>query len=233
MVNEGITDAVENIFKKLTRPILIQGEMVHISASMDIASYADDGANSKKLLLRADQAVRSAKAQGKNNYQYFVQLPYANIPYRAGVIAELRHALINKQFVLQYQPIVDLKTGKVLYAEVLIRIQKADGELVLPSSFIQVAEDSGLIVEIGDWVWREALSFLSSFPLPLQFTLAINVTASQFSSHQHSVANWLDLLKQHQISPESIVIELTERMILMQSDRVLQKIATLQEAGCR
>lgn len=230
---QSLEGAVEDIFKKLTRPILIQGEMVHISASMGIASYADDGADSKELLLRADQAVRSAKAQGKNNYQYFVQLPHVNVPYRAGVIAELRDALINKKFVLQYQPIVDLKTGKVLHAEALIRIQKADGELVLPSSFIQVAEDSGLIVEIGDWVWQEALSFLSSFSLPLQFTLAVNVAPSQFSSHQHSVANWLDLLRHYQISPQSIVIELTERMILMQSDRVLQKIAALQEAGCR
>lgn len=230
---QSLDGMVEDIFKKVTSPIVIQGEMIHVTASMGIASYADDGADSKELLLRADQAVRVAKAQGKNNYQHYIQLPHANIPYRAGVIAELRDALINNKLVLQYQPITDLKTGKILHAEALIRMRKADGELVLPSSFIQVAEDSGLIVEIGDWVWNEALKFLGSFPDPLQFTLAINVAPSQFSSHQHSVTHWLELLRQHQISPQSIVIELTERMILLQSDRVLKKIATLQEAGCK
>ena len=118
------------------------------------------------------------------------------------------------------------------HAEALLRWRRSNGELALPSTFIQIAEESGLIVEIGDWVWSEAIAFLGSLKAKPDFALAINVSASQFNSNQHSAAAWLDVLKQYHVSAESVVLEITERMMLNQSQRVMRKIAMLQEAGC-
>lgn len=224
---------VQEVAKKLADPIMVQDQAVFVTASIGVSMYPNDGADGKALLLGADQAMYAAKAQGRNNYQYFTPSLQINANYRAGVIAELRSALENKQFQLHYQPIVNLKSGKISHAEALIRWHRTSGEVVPPSSFIEIAEESGLIVEIGDWVWREALRFFSSLERPPEFTLAINVSASQFNSNQHSAANWLDLLREYQISPELIVLEITERMMLIQSQRVLRKISMLQESGCK
>lgn len=224
---------VREISKKLADPILIDQQMVYLTASMGISLYPNDGVDSKVLLLEADQAMYAAKAQGRNNFQYFTQSLQINASYRAGVIAELRKALELGEFELHYQPIVHLQSGVISHAEALIRWRKPSGEFILPCAFINIAEESGLIVEIGDWVLRESLAFLSSFKLPPEFTLAINVSASQFNSNQHSAVNWLSLLKEYQVQPQSIVLEITERMMLNQSQRVMRKIAMLQEAGCQ
>ncbi|MFZ4062697.1 MAG: bifunctional diguanylate cyclase/phosphodiesterase [Polynucleobacter sp.] len=224
---------IREVSKKLVDPILIEGQLVYVTASMGIAMFPNDGSNGKALLLAADQAMYAAKSQGRNTYQYFTQSLQINASYRAGIIAELRAAIEMRQFELFYQPIVHLKTGKIAHAEALLRWRRSSGEVVLPSAFIQIAEESGLIVEIGNWVWSEAVSFLSSLKNKANFTLAVNVAASQFNSSQHSAVNWLEVLKQHHVEPQSIVLEITERMMLNQSHRVMRKIAILQEAGCK
>lgn len=224
---------IQGVARKLADPILVEDQMVYMTASIGISMYPNDGSDGKALLLGADQAMYAAKAQGRNNYQYFTPSLQVKASYRAGVISELRTALEKGQFQLHYQPIVSLMSGKVSHAEALIRWYRSNGEIVPPSSFIEIAEESGLIVEIGDWVWREALKFYSSLERPPGFTLAINVSASQFNSNQHSATNWLELLKEYAIDPSSIVLEITERMMLNQSQRVLRKIAMLQESGCQ
>ncbi len=224
---------IREVSKKLTDPILIEGQLIYVTASMGISMFPNDGGDGKMLLLGADQAMYAAKSQGRNTYQYFTQSLQITASYRAGIIAELRAAIDKKQFELYYQPIVNLRTGKMAHAEALLRWRRSNGELALPSTFIQIAEESGLIVEIGDWVWSEAIAFLGSLKAKPDFALAINVSASQFNSNQHSAAAWLDVLKQYHVSAESVVLEITERMMLNQSQRVMRKIAMLQEAGCK
>ena len=224
---------IREVSKKLADPILIDGQLVYITASMGISMFPNDGSDGKALLLGADQAMYAAKSQGRNTYQYFTQSLQINATYRAGVISDLRAALEKNQFELYYQPIINMKTGQIAHAEALLRWRRANGEIALPSAFIHIAEESGLIVEIGDWVWNEAITFLGGLKLPPKFTLAINVAASQFNSSQHSAASWLEVLKQHQVSPECVSLEITERMMLNQSHRVMRKIAMLQESGCK
>lgn len=224
---------VRQISKKLADPILIEQHMIYVTASLGVSLYPNDGSDGKSLLLGADQAMYAAKAQGRNTFQYFTQALQINASYRAGVIAELRMALEKNQFELCYQPIVNLRTGLIDHAEALLRWRRSNGEVVLPSAFIQIAEDSGIIVDIGDWVWSESLSFLSSLEYQPGFSLSINVAASQFNSNQHSATRWLEQLQEYRISPQSIVLEITERMMLNQSQRVMRKIAMLQEAGCQ
>jgi EAL domain-containing protein (putative c-di-GMP-specific phosphodiesterase class I) len=223
---------IREISKKLADPIEIDGQNAYITASLGISICPNDGIDAKELLLNADQAMYAAKAQDRNNYQYFTQSLQVKASYRAGIVAELRTSLAASQFELHYQPIMSLKTGKIVHAEALLRWRRTSGEIVAPSTFIEIAEESGLIVDIGDWVWKEALSFFSSLHAPHDFKFAINVSASQFNSNQHSVVHWLDLLRQYHVSPGSVVLEITERMMLMQSQRVIRKINMLQEAGC-
>ena len=224
---------IRQVSKKLTDPILIDGQLVYVTASMGVSMFPNDGSDGKALLLGADQAMYAAKAHGRNTFQYFTQSLQTKASYRAGIISELRAALEKKHFELYYQPIINMKTGAVSHAEALLRWRRTSGELALPSSFIQIAEESGLIVEIGDWVWNEAIAFLGSLKTGPQFTLAINVAASQFNSNQHSAASWLEVLHRYQVSPASVTLEITERMMLNQSYRVMRKIAMLQESGCK
>ena len=224
---------IRQVSKKLADPILIEGETVYVTASIGVSVYPNDGNEGKSLLLGADQAMYAAKANGRNTHQYFTTSLQASASYRSGIIAELRNALVKKEFELHYQPIIDLRTGKIAQAEALLRWRKANGEIILPSAFIEIAEDSGLIVDIGEWIWDEATTFVRSLNAGPQFALAVNVAASQFNSNQHSAAAWLEILKDKGVSPNSMVLEITERMMLHKSYRVMRKIEMMQEAGCK
>ncbi len=224
---------IRDISKKLADPILVGGQLIYLTASIGVSMFPNDGNDGKALLLGADQAMYAAKASGRNTYQYFTTSLQIEASYRAGVIADIRVALEKKQFELYYQPIIHLKTGKVVHAEALLRWRRDNGELSLPSEFIQIAEDSGLIVEVGDWVWNEAASFMGSLNAGPNFTLAINVAAAQFNSNQQSAVAWLEALRHNRVPPQSIILEITERMMLNQSHRVMRKISMLQEAGCK
>jgi diguanylate cyclase (GGDEF)-like protein len=224
---------IRQVSKKLADPILIEGETVYVTASIGVSVFPNDGNEGKSLLLGADQAMYAAKANGRNTHQYFTTSLQATATYRSGIIAELRNALVKKEFELHYQPIIDLRTGKIAQAEALLRWRKANGEIILPSAFIEIAEDSGLIVEIGEWIWDEATTYIRSLNAGPHFSLAVNVAASQFNSNQHSAAAWLEMLKDKGISPNSMVLEITERMMLHKSYRVMRKIEMMQEAGCK
>ncbi len=224
---------IRQVSKKLADPILIEGETVYVTASIGVSVFPNDGNEGKSLLLGADQAMYAAKANGRNTHQYFTTSLQATATYRSGIIAELRNALVKKEFELHYQPIIDLRTGKIAQAEALLRWRKANGEIVLPSAFIEIAEDSGLIVEIGEWIWDEATTYIRSLNAGPHFALAVNVAASQFNSNQHSAAAWLEMLKDKGVSPNSMVLEITERMMLHKSYRVMRKIEMMQEAGCK
>jgi diguanylate cyclase (GGDEF)-like protein len=222
---------IREILKNLSEPILIQGEMIYITASFGISMFPNDGDDGKTLLLGADQAMYAAKSNGRNGFQYFTSALQVEANYRANVISELRTAMDNKQFRLEYQPIYDLKTGVITHAEALLRWQRSSGEVVMPSAFIEIAEESGLIVEIGNWVMKEVFMYLKSIGPDKSPSIAVNVSAAQFHSSVHFVVQWLEWMKEFDIPPNKIVLEITERMMLIQSQRVMRKISMLQRAG--
>ena len=223
---------IRQILKNLAEPVLIQDQMVYATASFGVSMYPNDGNDGKALLLSADQAMYAAKANGRNGFQYFTTALQIKANYRAGIIAELRDAMVKKQFKLEYQPIVDLNTGVIHHAEALLRWHRDTGEVVAPASFIDIAEESGLIVEIGDWVLQEVLAFLKAMDNN-NLSIAINVSAAQFNSSNHHSSDWIQWITESGVSPQRIVLEITERMMLIQTQRVLRKIAMLQEAGCK
>ena len=224
---------IQQILKKLVEPVQIQGQSVYVTASFGISMFPTDGDDAKALLLSADQAMYAAKANGRNGYQYFTTTLQIKANYRAGIISELRTAIAKKEFKLEYQPIIELQTGVITHVEALLRWHKANGEVLMPSAFIEIAEESGLIVEIGNLVFQDALSFLKSFGNDKAPSIAINVSAAQFNSANHSAHDWIQQISNSGVSPQKIVLEITERMMLIQSQRVLRKIALFQKAGCQ
>ena len=230
---EKVDIIVRQILKNLSQPFQIQNHTIYTTASFGISMFPTDGNEGKTLLLAADQAMYEAKSEGKNNLQYFTSALQVKANYRAGVISELRIALEKKQFKLEYQPIYDLKTGACTHAEALLRWHRNNGEVVFPSAFIDIAEESGLILGIGDWVMKEALQFIRTLGAENAPLVAINVSATQFNSSDHSVTQWLEWMRDFGVPPSKIVLEITERMMLMQSHRVRRKISMLQESGCQ
>ena len=224
---------IRQILRKLAEPVQIQDQTVYTTASFGVSIYPTDGDDGKTLLLSADQAMYAAKEKGRNGFQYFTTALQIKASYRAGIIAELRDAITKKQFQLEYQPIIDLSTGVINHAEALLRWHRSAGDIVTPASFIDIAEESGLIVEIGDWVLQETLSFLSTLDNHHNLSIAINVSAAQFNSSKHSSTDWIQRISESGVTPNRIVLEITERMMLIQTQRVLRKIAQLQEAGCK
>ena len=224
---------IQQILKKLVEPVQIQGQSVYVTASFGISMFPTDGDDAKALLLSADQAMYAAKANGRNGYQYFTTTLQIKANYRAGIISELRTAIAKKEFKLEYQPIIELQTGVITHVEALLRWHKANGEVLMPSAFIEIAEESGSIVEIGNLVFQDALSFLKSFGNDKAPSIAINVSAAQFNSANHSAHDWIQQISNSGVSPQKIVLEITERMMLIQSQRVLRKIALFQKAGCQ
>lgn len=229
---ESADAIVQQLLKTITRPVEIDAQVIYMTASFGIALYPNDGVDGKGLILAADQAMYAAKAQGRNSYYYFTQSLQIQASYRSRMISELRIAIQENQFELFYQPIVEMATGRIVHAEALLRWRRAGGELVMPSAFIEIAEDSGLLVEIGDWVMQEAIRFIRDLPSDQKIALAVNVSAVQFNSDRHSAVEWVQWMNQAGISPQLIVIEVTERVMLLHSQRVRRKIKVLQEMGC-
>jgi diguanylate cyclase (GGDEF)-like protein/PAS domain S-box-containing protein len=230
---EEIDAIMQGISSALAEPLYINDEIIYTTSSLGISVFPEHADNSKSLLLAADQAMYVAKSIGRNNYQFFSTTLKDDAFYRAAMLTELRRALELKEFELFYQPIFDLETNTLAHAEALLRWRRASGELVLPSNFINESEESGLIIELGDWVMNEVITLMSSIQHKQGFSMAINVSALQLSSVQHSALNWLSLIKAAGLKPDCITFEITERIMLAKSERVLNKVALLQAEGCK
>ncbi len=231
--SEKVDMVVRQIIKSMSDPFPVNNQMVYLTVSLGVSIFPEDGQDGKTLLLNADQAMYVAKSNGKNGSQYFTSAMQIKANYRANMIAELRNAIEKKQFKLEYQPIIDLQTGAMSHAEALLRWHRPNGEIVMPSEFIDIAEESGLILPIGNWVIKEVLLFIRMLGIHQAPAISINVAASQFSSTDHSVIEWVDWITEAGVAPDKIIFEITERMMLTQSQRVMKKIAILQEAGCQ
>lgn len=232
--SEAITNVVEKILKRLAAPFLIEGQYLSTSVSIGIAVYPDDGMDFDTLLKKADTAMYQAKDAGRNAYRYYTEQmnvdAFENLRMRNG----LQQALDRSEFVLHYQPQIDLVSGAVIGAEALIRWNHPEFGLVSPGRFIPVAEDSGLIVQIGDWVlleacrqavaWREA-------GLP-ELVIAVNISAVQFKRHnlENSV---VQALVDSGLEPAFLELELTESILLQDAEQVLGAVQRLKALGIK
>ncbi|HUW26477.1 MAG TPA: EAL domain-containing protein [Gallionella sp.] len=229
----SIERVAENILYKLAEPFRLGDEVAYISASMGATLYPDDATQVEKLLKDADQAMYVAKSTGRNRLSYFTPELELAAQSRLHLLNDLRIALAIKQFRVYYQPIVDLTTGCIHKAEALIRWQHPQRGLVSPAEFIPLAEETGLIVEIGDWVFREAARQVKQWRnlYDPEFQVSVNKSPTQFRQSGTAHEVWLDYLRELGLPGQSIAIEITEGLLLGAEPGVTDKLLEFRDAG--
>jgi len=220
------------IILALHAPHSVGTRTLHIGASIGISLYPKDGEDAGTLIKSADTAMYHAKERGRGNFQFFEAAMNLRAVERQSMESELRRALANNEFLLQYQPKVNLDTGNITGVEALIRWQQPDRGLVPPSEFVPIAEDCGLIIPIGRWVMREACTQARAWQdagLP-HLRMAVNVSALEFRE-KGFVANVRTILSDTGLRPQYLVLELTERVLMENAESTAVLLEELKTMG--
>ena len=228
---------LEGILQKMLRALgeLFQlgTEQVFVSASIGITMYPTDATEIEDLFKNADQALYVAKGAGRNRFSFFTPALQEAALTRVRLASDLRTALAEQQFYVVYQPIVELATGAIHKAEALIRWNHPKRGLVSPAAFIPVAESSGLIVQIGAWVFQQAAQQVQLWRQTLadDFQISVNKSPVQFHHSGAKGTNWAEYLSARGLPGDSIVVEITEGLLLDTSASVGSTLLALREAG--
>jgi diguanylate cyclase (GGDEF)-like protein len=231
---EDAAVAVTRMLEAVSAPHHIDEHELHITTSIGVSLYPMDGTDSATLIKNADAAMYQAKASGRKSYRFFEPSMNVRVVERQRTEEGLRRALDRHEFVLHYQPKLDLATGKIHSAEALIRWTHPQHGSTPPNYFISVAEDSGLIVPIGRWVLREACSQAKTWSdagLPLQ-SIAVNVSAMEFQN-EHFLSTVFDTLKETGFAPDMLELELTESVLMKRSSHAATTLKALRAEGVR
>lgn len=225
---------VQKLISSITMPFNLDPNELYISASIGVTLYPNDGAGIKELLRNADNAMYKAKEKGRDTYQFYTQEMHEESQRRHELENELHKTVLNEDFTLHYQPIVDSVSRKPIGCEALIRWPSDTLGFVSPAEFIPLAEETGLIETIGTWVLNEACDRFSKLPsdFPDDFFVSINVSSYQFQAGRF-VSRVEDVLQKTQIPPHNLVIEITERLMLVEDDFVLKQLEAIRELGVR
>jgi diguanylate cyclase (GGDEF)-like protein/PAS domain S-box-containing protein len=222
----------QKILNALFEPMLIHGHEVAPACSVGISLYPRDGADGKVLLKNADAALYQAKAMGRGNYQFYSQEMNARTLDRLTLESGLRHAVERGELQLKYQPQIDLASGDMLGAEALLRWQPAGQQLVMPDAFISIAEETGLIVPIGEWVLRTACAQQVAWRragLP-SLRMAVNLSARQFRQPGLD-AMVARVLADTGCPPDRLELEITETVLMERPDSAAQTLQRLSDMG--
>ena len=221
------------LLREVARPYLYNDSTITLTASIGITLYPQDGAGPDQLFRNADLAMYRAKAEGPNEYRFFASELNARIQDAVLLESELRAAVEAEQFVLHYQPQIDLRSGQVAGAEALIRWQHPTRGLLLPGRFLPLAEESGLIVAMNTWALREAcLQAVAWNRAGLPLRVAVNLTSLQFRKQ-----NVLQLVRQTLdatgLPPSALELELTEGVLMQNAEAAATQIRSLRQLGVR
>jgi len=222
---------IRRVFEVIASPFSIQGHEVFITLSVGISLFPTDSETTDSLLQQADIAVRHAKEQGRNNYQFYSE-DINSISYQHLIMEnQLRNALKNQEFILHYQPKIDVITQTITGAEALIRWIKDDGTLVPPFEFIPIAEHSGQIVQIGEWVLQEACRQAKEWlDIGLEQKVAVNLSAHQFKDKRLLEKIKLALTNS-ELPPQLLELEITESTIMHNSHSTVQTLQAIHDLG--
>jgi diguanylate cyclase (GGDEF)-like protein/PAS domain S-box-containing protein len=229
---EDAATCAAKILVALNAPYVIGVRTVHVGASIGISLYPRDGEDSETLIKNADMAMYHAKERGRGNFQFFEGAMNLKAVERQSVESELRRALSNQEFLLHYQPKVNLDTGDITGVEALIRWQQSDRGLVPPSEFVPIAEDCGLIVPIGRWVMREACTQARAWQdagLP-HLRMAVNVSAIEFRA-KGFVEYVRKILSETGLQARYLVLELTERVLMENAESTALLLEEIKAMG--
>ncbi|MES2321651.1 MAG: EAL domain-containing protein [Pseudomonadota bacterium] len=223
---------LEKIRQAVHEPVMVAGQEVQVSCSMGVVMYPRDGGDPNTLMMNADAAMYRAKEMGKNIFQFYTREMNASVEQKLVLLEGLRSALDEGQFHLLYQPKVDLRTGLILGVEALIRWQHPEHGMVSPLRFIGLAEESGLIIAIGDWVLRTACrqnkAWQDAGLAPI--TMSVNVSPRQFEE-KRLVERVANALQETGLQPALLELEVTESLIMRDLAQSVEKMRELEAMG--
>jgi diguanylate cyclase (GGDEF)-like protein len=227
------SDVAQALNDQLTLPFELEGGEVVVSGSIGISLYPDDAQSGEGLLKNADQAMYLSKTRGRNQFSYFTRALEQAAQRRMQMIAQLRQALILGQFQLHFQPIVDMASGRIHKAEALIRWQHPVLGAVSPVEFIPMAEETGLIVPIGDWVFDEAVRWVKRWRETLHpdFQVSVNKSPVQFQREKGFAGTWADKLQKQGLPGHCVTMEITEGLLIGADSNVQATLKACREAG--
>jgi diguanylate cyclase (GGDEF)-like protein/PAS domain S-box-containing protein len=223
----------QRIIQSLAKPFVLGEELAYVTASIGITLSPEDGSDIDILFKHADQAMYLSKSRGRNRYSFFTRDLEIKSQHRLRLANDLRQALPLQQLFVLYQPIVELANGRVHKAEALLRWQHPQLGLVSPAEFIPVAESSGQILEIGEWVFKEAARAVKEWRMqtgiPMQ--VSINKSPAQFQNQAGSPQAWLNHLGTLGLQGDAVVVEITESLLLENSAQVQRQLADMRTTG--
>jgi PAS domain S-box-containing protein len=237
---EEVTDTarVSHIARKLLSTLVkefpLEGQLIHVTASIGISTFPEDGRNEFSLMKHADIAMYRAKERGKNTFQFYSAQMDLHSAELLALESGLRRSLERKEFVLFYQPKVESRTGRITGVEALVRWQHPELGLVSPVHFIPLAEESGLIGPLSQWVIQEALGQnrrWQEMGLP-SLRMAINLSARQFVD-EDLLTDTLRALKESNVDPNLLELEITESMMMHNTEKTVQVLSELRRIGIR
>jgi diguanylate cyclase (GGDEF)-like protein/PAS domain S-box-containing protein len=230
--NTDIEVIAKKIFAAFKTPIEVEGREVHISGSIGITIAPDDGEDVETLQKNADSAMYSAKEDGRNCYHYFTAALQLEAERRLHLIDLLRQAIDNQELAIYYQPVIDIYKDEVVSAEALLRWKHPTLGFIPPAEFIPLAEESGLIRPIGNWVAEKVAENMvrwQSLGLkPVQ--ISVNKSTAEFTTVQEN-ADWCAIFARHDINPNRITVEITESVFMDDGHNYLQLLHQLHEQG--
>jgi diguanylate cyclase (GGDEF)-like protein/PAS domain S-box-containing protein len=229
---EDAAITARRLLQAVAEPHSIEPHDLHVTASIGVSVYPEDGLNAEALVKNADTAMYQAKENGRQSYQFFKPAMNVRAVERQSIEESLRRALERQEFVLYYQPKIHLRTREITGAEALIRWTHPSRGPVSPAQFIPVAEDCGLIVPIGRWVLREACKQARTWVdagLPPS-TMAVNISAMEFRD-ENFLESVFAILKETGLDPSSLELELTESVLMKRAESAASVLQTLRARG--
>jgi len=228
----SVERVAQEMLRKLSEPYSLGAELAYVSVSIGVTLYPEDASDIDTLLKNADQAMYAAKKLGRNRCSYFTPSMQEAAQARMRMATDLRGALGQNQFKLHYQPIVDLASGAIHKAEALLRWQHPSLGLVSPDKFVPLAEETGMIADIGNWVFHEAALQVRQWrSYRPDFQVSINKSPAQFLGEGVRHSPWFDYLDELDLPGQSVVVEITEGLLLDASSEITDKLLEFRDAG--
>jgi diguanylate cyclase (GGDEF)-like protein/PAS domain S-box-containing protein len=230
---DSVNEIASKIIAEISSPFKMTHEALFISVSIGITVAPSDGNTPEILLKNADQAMYSAKNKGRNQYQYFTLSMQETLNKRTLIIHEMREAITKDQFVAFYQPIMELSTGLIYKAEALVRWQKEDGSLMNPFDFIGLAEETGLINNIGRSVYEQAVQQVKKWRKTLhpEFQVSVNKSPVQFRCETNECSTLSEIMNHSNLPSSAIIVEITEGILMENTSVVQHKLLELERQG--
>ncbi|MEG3637781.1 sensor domain-containing protein [Magnetococcus sp. PR-3] len=227
-----VTGVANMLLKQFTTPFHVETHEFMVRTAMGIALYPSDGGDAETLLRHVENALGQAKKQGANSYRFYSVEMSNSSNQRLALEQEMHTALVQQDFVLHYQPKVDLRRGVVTGVESLIRWQHGSKGMISPAQFIPVAEETGLIVPMGQWILETACAQAKEISQQLDqpFTVAVNLSARQFQQ-RNLVDSIAEVLKQSRIDPAMLELEITESMMMGNVEKSIETLVAIRDMG--